>query len=65
MRVLKLRKGKGPRVRRAFQVQVQAAKTVRIRARNLRPGRYRVVALTKDGAGAVTGRQAFKLRVKR
>jgi hypothetical protein len=65
VRVLRLRKGKGPRVRRAFQVHVPAAKTVRIRARNLRPGRYRVVALTKDAAGTVTGRQAFKLRVRR
>lgn len=65
VRVLKLRKGKGPRVRRTFAVQVRSAKTVRIRARNLRKGRYRVVALTKDAAGTVTGRQAFVLRVKR
>jgi hypothetical protein len=65
VRVLRLRKGRQAKVRRRFTVQVDRARTVRIRARNLRPGRYRVVALTKDGSGTVTGRQAFRLRVKR
>jgi hypothetical protein len=65
VRVLRLRNGKVPRIRRAFEVQVPSAKTVRIRARNLRAGRYRVVAVTKDAAGTVTGRQAFELRVRR
>jgi hypothetical protein len=65
VRVLRLRHGKKPRLRRAFRVHVKSAKTVRIRARKLRPGRYRIVALTKDANGAVTGRQAFKLHVRR
>jgi hypothetical protein len=65
VRVLRLRKGKKPLLRRASRLRVAGAKTVRIRARNLRVGRYRVVARTVDAAGTATGRQAFRLRVRR
>jgi hypothetical protein len=66
VRVARLRKGKAPkRVRTKLLRQVRLHKATRIRARGLRPGRYRITVRATDATGLRSKPRRLRLRVLR
>jgi hypothetical protein len=65
VRIQRVRGTKAPKARKAFKLHVADARAVRIRARGLALGRYRVVVRTRGTDGAVNARKTLKLRVRR
>jgi hypothetical protein len=65
VRLYRLRKGKkGPKLVRRKVVAVRANRRIAIRARGLRKGRYRIVAIARTKAGRKSKPQVFRLRVR-
>jgi hypothetical protein len=66
VRLYRLRKGKkGPKLVRRKVVAIRAQRRIAIRARGLRKGRYRVVAIARTKAGRKSKPLVFRLRVRR